>query len=99
MRAYESCRMTLDRGLTALALRRLHERDGHYPFVDGAVRHRRPGGGSARADDAGWLRPFPAFLAQGRGAAPLMRASQPGAAPAAHTSPRVLGRPRRFLSD
>lgn len=69
MSAYESRRVTLDPGLTALALRSLHERDGHYAFVAQVVRHRRPGDRSARADDAGWLRPFLAFPGRGQGAA------------------------------
>lgn len=34
MPAYEGQRLMLDPGLTALALRGLHERDGHYPFLD-----------------------------------------------------------------
>jgi hypothetical protein len=69
MSAYENRRVMVDPGLTARAFRSLHERDGQYPFVEQAVRHRRPGGRNGRADDAGWLRPFLAFLTHGRGAA------------------------------
>jgi hypothetical protein len=41
MSAYDSRRVMLDAGLTALALRALHERDGHYPFVDPYTARRR----------------------------------------------------------
>jgi hypothetical protein len=34
MSPYENRGLTLDPGLTALALRGLNERDGHYPFID-----------------------------------------------------------------
>ena len=34
MAAYEGPRLMLDPGLTALALRGLHEGSGHYPFLD-----------------------------------------------------------------
>jgi hypothetical protein len=34
MAGYEGRRLMLDPGLTALALRGLHERSGHYPFLD-----------------------------------------------------------------
>jgi hypothetical protein len=61
----ESRRVTLDAGLTALAPRSLHERDGHYPFVEPTIR-RRPHGRSVRTDNAGWPRPFLAFLACSR---------------------------------
>ena len=49
MSAYDSRRVMLDSGLTALALRALHERDGHYPFMDRFAARRRsrsghPGG-------------------------------------------------------
>jgi hypothetical protein len=40
MGAYDSRHATLDPGLTALALRAVHERDGFYPFVE---RFRRRG--------------------------------------------------------
>ena len=40
MSAYDSRAVTLDAGLTALALRGLHERDGHYPFLDWFRRRR-----------------------------------------------------------
>jgi hypothetical protein len=42
MRTYDSQRITLDPGLTALALRGLREREGHYPFLDDATGSRRP---------------------------------------------------------
>jgi hypothetical protein len=42
MNVYDSRRSTLDPGLTALALRGLHRRDGHYPFIQ---RHTRWRGG------------------------------------------------------
>ncbi|MBI3976293.1 MAG: hypothetical protein HY334_07870 [Armatimonadetes bacterium] len=35
MDAYDSRGVTLDPGLTLLALRALREREGHYPFLDG----------------------------------------------------------------
>ena len=38
MQTYDNRPITLDPGLTALALRGLHERDGHYPFLDRFVR-------------------------------------------------------------
>ena len=41
MSAYDSHRVMLDSGLTALALRALHERDGHYPFIDRHAPRRR----------------------------------------------------------
>jgi hypothetical protein len=34
MGPYDNRRITLDPGLTALALRGLAEREGHYPFLD-----------------------------------------------------------------
>jgi hypothetical protein len=40
MGPYDSRHLTLDPGLTALALRGLHEREGHYPFIE---RFRRRG--------------------------------------------------------
>jgi hypothetical protein len=69
MSRYESRRVTLDPGLTALALRSLRERDGHYPIVDQAISRRRPRGRPRRADAAGWLRPFLTFLVHSRGLA------------------------------
>jgi len=45
MSAYDSHRVMLDAGRKALALRALHERDGHYPFVDPyTARRRSPAG-------------------------------------------------------
>ncbi len=41
MRPYDSRHATLDPGLTALALRAMHERDGSYPFVE-RFQQRRP---------------------------------------------------------
>lgn len=66
MSADEGRRATLDPGLTLLALRSLHDRDGHHPFVERVVRHRWPRGRRARADDGQWLRPFLAFLERHR---------------------------------
>jgi hypothetical protein len=40
MGPYDARHITLDPGLTALALRGLHERDGHYPFVERFRRRR-----------------------------------------------------------
>jgi hypothetical protein len=34
MGTYDTRRVMLDAGLTALALRGLHDRKGHYPFID-----------------------------------------------------------------
>jgi hypothetical protein len=58
MKGYADPRLTLDPGLTALALRGLRERDGHYPFLDRFVPWRRP----ARAPEPAasrrtWWRP------------------------------------------
>ena len=41
MREYDAHRLMLDPGRTALALRGLHDRDGHYPFLDGFKRRGR----------------------------------------------------------
>jgi hypothetical protein len=41
MRPYDSRHATLDPGLTALALRAVHEPDGAYPFVE-RFQRRRP---------------------------------------------------------
>jgi hypothetical protein len=49
MNRYDTRHLTLDPGLTVLALRGLQRRDGHYPFID-AWRQRReavPTGGPA----------------------------------------------------
>jgi len=40
MGPYDQRHVTLDPGLTALALRGLHERDGHYPFIERFRRRR-----------------------------------------------------------
>jgi hypothetical protein len=41
MGPYDCRRTTLDPGLTALALRGLRSRDGHYPFIERYARSRR----------------------------------------------------------
>lgn len=41
MGPYDQRHVTLDPGLTALALRGLRERDGHYPFIDRFRRRRQ----------------------------------------------------------
>ena len=41
MDPYDSRRLTLDPGLTALALRGLRSRDGHYPFIERHARSRK----------------------------------------------------------
>lgn len=43
MRPYDSRRITLDPGLTALALRGLQSRRGNYPFIEPHTRGRRVG--------------------------------------------------------
>jgi hypothetical protein len=40
MGPYDARHITLDPGLTALALRGIHEREGHYPFVERFRRRR-----------------------------------------------------------
>jgi hypothetical protein len=47
MSPYDSRGLTLDPGLTALALRGLREPDGHYPFIDRFRARRRSGPRSA----------------------------------------------------
>jgi hypothetical protein len=44
MGPYDHRRVTLDPGLTALALRGLAEREGHYPFLERFGRRRARGG-------------------------------------------------------
>ncbi|HEV8672816.1 MAG TPA: hypothetical protein VGX21_02110 [Methylomirabilota bacterium] len=58
MGPYDHRSVTLDPGLTALALRGLHEREGHYPFIE-RFRRRRPTRGR-RAAPAREARPKPA---------------------------------------
>jgi hypothetical protein len=64
MGPYDNRRITLDPGLTALALRGLAERDGHYPFLDRVtsrrLRRRRPASTvqSAPARAPFWPRSF-----------------------------------------
>jgi len=41
MGPYDSRRLTLDPGLTALTLHALRSRDGHYPFIERHARSRR----------------------------------------------------------
>jgi len=41
MDPYDSRRLTLDPGLTLLALRGLRSRDGYYPFIERHARWRR----------------------------------------------------------
>jgi hypothetical protein len=41
MSFYDSRRITLDPGLTVLALRGLERRGGHYPFIEPYTRWRR----------------------------------------------------------
>lgn len=53
MRSYDSRPITLDPGLTALALRALHERDGQYPFLDKRVRRKRGERGSSQRTGVG----------------------------------------------
>jgi hypothetical protein len=58
MRGYDNPRLTLDPGLTALALRGLRERQGHYPFLDRVVRWRRTTpGAEALGPRRAWWRP------------------------------------------
>jgi hypothetical protein len=62
MGPYDSRRITLDPGLTALALRGLTERDGHYPFLDRVTRRssrrRRPASTVAPVRARFWPRSF-----------------------------------------
>ena len=60
MRAYDSHRVTLDPGLTALALRGLHEREGHYPFIERFRRRRRARRRLGKSAPAPGIRPRPA---------------------------------------
>jgi hypothetical protein len=63
MRSYDSRPITLDPGLTALALRALKNHEGQYPFVDKRVRRKGPGrrrqdegkGARARGGGAAYL--------------------------------------------
>jgi hypothetical protein len=55
MQAYDSRQMTLDPGLTALALRGLHHADGHYPFIERHTRMRRWRVAAVRQVLAAWL--------------------------------------------
>jgi hypothetical protein len=61
---YDNRRITLDPGLTALALRGLHRRDGHYPFIERHTRRRRPRASwlTARFRMAAWLPTVRALL-------------------------------------
>jgi hypothetical protein len=55
MNAYDSRRITLDPGLTALALRGLNRRSEHYPFLDRHTRLR----GLSQSIRRGWTTWFP----------------------------------------
>lgn len=59
MGPYDHRSVTLDPGLTALALRGLHEREGHYPFIERFRRRRTSARGTRRAP-AREARPKPA---------------------------------------
>jgi hypothetical protein len=54
---YGNRRITLDPGLTALALRGLHRRDGYYPFLERHTRWRgfRVDGPAVRSLLAAWF--------------------------------------------
>ncbi len=54
MEPYDTRRLTLDPGLTSLALRSLHHRDGHYPFIDRVTGRRRARGPARPAGRAWW---------------------------------------------
>ncbi len=53
MKPYDSRDVTLDPGLTLLALRGLRQRGGHYPFID-SWRRRRETLSRAEAGGAAW---------------------------------------------
>ena len=55
MAAYEGPRLMLDPGLTALALRGLHEGSGHYPFLD---QFRARGRSTTRGVPSRWPTPW-----------------------------------------
>jgi len=69
MQPYDTRRLMLDPGLTALALRGLHHRDGHYPFID-RVTGRRRARRSAPPAGRGWWRSIAWRLPRQRSAAP-----------------------------
>ncbi len=58
MGSYDSRHVTLDPGLTAIALRGLHEREGHYPFLNRFATHRwlPRRRGARRGRGSVWLR-------------------------------------------
>ena len=62
MDPYDSQRITLDPGLTALALRALHSRRESYPFVEPHTRWRAV----SQRIRQGWRAWFPTFHALGR---------------------------------
>jgi hypothetical protein len=76
MGQYDSRRVTLDPGRTALALRGLKNPEGHYPFIDDAARRRsRPRRLAhrpmvTRETPQGWLGTLYALLTRRRSAAP-----------------------------
>ena len=67
MDSYDSRRITLDPGLTVLALRAVHRPNRHYPFVDRHVR-RRVFARSIRRGLATWFPTFHTLLTAHRGA-------------------------------
>ena len=57
MGSYDNRRLTLDPGLTVLALHGLRERDARYPFLDRLVRWRRsPRRGRTTTPRLSWWR-------------------------------------------
>jgi hypothetical protein len=88
MGPYDARHITLDPGLTALALRGLHEREGHYPFVE-RFRRRRAGQRrlappGVRAESAP-AAPRPASWRDLLGLRRLRAVQQPAKPPAADT--------------
>jgi hypothetical protein len=64
MNGYDSHRVMLDPGRTALALRGLRRPDGLYPFMEPFTHRRRAGRSRGRA--RGWDRALLAFLTRRR---------------------------------
>jgi hypothetical protein len=89
MKPYDSRHATLDPGLTALALRAMHERDGLYPFVErfqrgGPRRRPRPARTPSRPAPAGQSAPFwPRSLRAADLFPTLVRLRRPGRTPSA----------------
>jgi hypothetical protein len=63
MQAYDSRQMTLDPGLTVLALRGLHHADGHYPFIERHTRMRYWRAAALRQVLATWFPTIHALVA------------------------------------